>query len=57
MRTNRSSPPDVIIMKVEELVGDRPFDNLDDYVSQDELRDLSERYKQVAGFSKEALRS
>jgi 2-polyprenyl-6-methoxyphenol hydroxylase-like FAD-dependent oxidoreductase len=56
VRTNRSSPPDVIIMKVEELVGDRPFDNLDDYVSQDELRALSDRYKQVAGFSKEALR-
>ncbi len=57
VRTNRTSPPDVIIMKVEELVGDRPFDNLDDYVSQDELRDLSERYKQIAGFSKEALRA
>ena len=56
VRTNRSSPPDVIIMKVEELVGDRPFDNLDDYVTQDELRDLSDRYKQIAGFSKEALR-
>ena len=57
VRTNRTSPPDVIIMKVEELVGDRPFDNLDDYVSQDELRDLSESYKKVAGFSKEALRA
>ena len=56
VRTNRSSPPDVIIMKIEELVGDRPFDNLDDYVTQDELRDLSDRYKQIAGFSKEALR-
>ncbi len=43
-------------MKVEELVGDRPFDNLDDFVSQDELRELSDRYTQVAGFSKEALR-
>ena len=57
VRTNRLSPPDVIIMKVEELVGDRPFDNLDDYVTQVELRELSDRYKQVAGFSKEALRS
>jgi len=57
VRTNRSSPPDVIIMKVEELVGDRPFENLDDYVSQDELRELSDRYKRVAGFSKEALRN
>ncbi len=57
VRTNRTSPPDAIIMRVEELVGDRPFDNLDDYVSQDELRDLSESYKKVAGFSKEALRA
>lgn len=56
VRTNRSSPPDVIIMTVEERVGDRPFGDLDDYVSQDELRALSERYQQVAGFSKEALR-
>jgi hypothetical protein len=33
---------------VEELVGDRPFENLDDYITQDELRALSERYKQIA---------
>jgi 5-methylphenazine-1-carboxylate 1-monooxygenase len=49
--TNRSSPPDIINIKVEELVGDRPFDNLDDYISQAELRALSDRYKQVAGFA------
>ena len=51
VRTNRTSPPDIINLKVEELVGDRPFDNLDDYISQDELRALSDRYKQIAGFS------
>lgn len=51
VRTNRTSPPDIINLKVEELVGDRPFERLDDYISQDELRDLSDRYKQVAGFS------
>ncbi|KQS05017.1 monooxygenase [Sphingomonas sp. Leaf357] len=51
VRTNRTSPPDIINLKVEELVGDRPFDNLEDYISQHELRDLSDRYKQVAGFS------
>lgn len=49
--TNRSTPPDFINIKVEELVGDRPFDNLDAYVSQDELRRLSEKYKQIAGFA------
>jgi hypothetical protein len=51
VRTNREYPPDFINIKVEELVGDRPFDNLDDYISQDELRALSENYKRIAGFS------
>jgi 2-polyprenyl-6-methoxyphenol hydroxylase-like FAD-dependent oxidoreductase len=51
VRTNREHPPDFINIRVEELVGDRPFTNLDDYISQDELRALSDRYKRVAGFS------
>ncbi len=51
VRTNREHPPDFINIKVEELVGDRPFENLDDYITQDELRALSENYKRVAGFS------
>jgi 2-polyprenyl-6-methoxyphenol hydroxylase-like FAD-dependent oxidoreductase len=51
VRTNREYPPDFINIKVEELVGDRPFENLDDYISQDELRALSESYKRIAGFS------
>jgi 2-polyprenyl-6-methoxyphenol hydroxylase-like FAD-dependent oxidoreductase len=51
VRTNREHPPDFINIKVEELVGDRPFENLDDYISQEELRALSENYKKVAGFS------
>ena len=51
VRTDRAHPPDFINIRVEELVGDRPFTNLDDYISQDELRALSERYKQVAGFA------
>jgi 2-polyprenyl-6-methoxyphenol hydroxylase-like FAD-dependent oxidoreductase len=51
VRTNREHPPDFINIKVEELVGDRPFANLDDYISQDELRALSENYKKIAGFS------
>jgi 5-methylphenazine-1-carboxylate 1-monooxygenase len=51
VRTNREHPPDFINIRVEELVGDRPFANLDDYISQAELKELSERYKRVAGFS------
>jgi 2-polyprenyl-6-methoxyphenol hydroxylase-like FAD-dependent oxidoreductase len=50
VRTNRSNPPDFINIKVEELVGDRPFEDLDAYITQDELRALSESYKKIAGF-------
>jgi 2-polyprenyl-6-methoxyphenol hydroxylase-like FAD-dependent oxidoreductase len=51
VRTNREFPPDFINIKVEELVGDKPFDNLDDYITQDELRALSDEYKKTAGFA------
>jgi 2-polyprenyl-6-methoxyphenol hydroxylase-like FAD-dependent oxidoreductase len=51
VRTNREQPPDFINIKVEALVGDRPFDNLDKYITQDELRALSENYKRIAGFA------
>ena len=51
VRTDRAHPPDFINIKVEELVGDRPFDDLDKYITQDQLRALSENYKRVAGFA------
>src|SRR5262245_43708364 len=51
VRTNREHPPDFINIKVEQLVGDRPFDDLDKYITQAELRALSESYKRIAGFS------
>jgi 5-methylphenazine-1-carboxylate 1-monooxygenase len=53
VRTNREQPPDFIIIKVEELVGDRPFDDLDKYITQAELKRMSDSYKRVAGFSLE----
>jgi len=51
VRTNREHPPDFINIKVEELTGDKPFGNLDHYITQDELRALSENYKRIAGFA------
>jgi len=57
VQTNRTVPPDAIIMKADELSGGKPFRHIDDLISQDELRRLSEQYKQVAGFSLEALRA
>ncbi len=55
-RTNRQQPPDYINMKVDELTGGRPFKNIDDVISQDELRRISEHYAQIAGFSREAVK-
>ena len=55
VRANRANPPDIINIRVEELVGDRPFEDLDEFISQDELRALSDRYKDIAGFSLESL--
>jgi 2-polyprenyl-6-methoxyphenol hydroxylase-like FAD-dependent oxidoreductase len=51
VRTNREHPPDFINIRVEELTGDKPFDNLDDFITQDELRALSDNYKRIAGFA------
>src|SRR5450830_74131 len=51
VRTNREHPPDFINIKVEELVGDKRFDDLDNYISKDQLRALSENYKRIAGFA------
>jgi hypothetical protein len=51
VRTNREHPPDFINIKVEELTGDKPFTNLDDFITQDELRALSDNYKRIAGFA------
>ena len=52
VETNRTVPPDFIIMKADELSGGRPFPGtIDELVSQDELRAISESYQQVAGFA------
>jgi 2-polyprenyl-6-methoxyphenol hydroxylase-like FAD-dependent oxidoreductase len=50
-RTNREHPPDFLIMKVDELTGGEPFSRLDDYISQAELKAMSDEYKRIAGFA------
>jgi 2-polyprenyl-6-methoxyphenol hydroxylase-like FAD-dependent oxidoreductase len=56
VQTNRSTPPDFIIMKADELSGGKPFRHIDDLISQDELRRISEHYKRIAGFSLDAMK-
>ena len=51
VRTNREHPPDFIIMKVEALTGDKPFAHIDDVISQEELKRMSDEYKRIAGFA------
>ena len=51
VETNRNVPPDFIIMKAQELSGGKPFRHIDDLISQDELRQISDNYKTVAGFA------
>jgi 2-polyprenyl-6-methoxyphenol hydroxylase-like FAD-dependent oxidoreductase len=54
VETNRTVPPDFIIMKADQLSGGKPFPGtIDDLVSQEELRRISEDYKKIAGFSLE----
>ena len=56
VQTNRSVPPDFINIKVDELSGGKPFRHIDDLISQEELRKISDNYKQIAGFSLDAVR-
>lgn len=57
VRTNRSTPPDFINIKVDELTGGKPFGHIDEVISQEELRQISEDYKRIAGFSSDALKA
>src|SRR5882757_6335427 len=54
--TNRSNPPDAILREVFQRTHDQPFNTIEDVISRDELVALSEGYKRVAGYSKDALR-
>jgi 2-polyprenyl-6-methoxyphenol hydroxylase-like FAD-dependent oxidoreductase len=51
VQTNRSVPPDAIIMKADALSQGQPFGHIDELISQAELRQISDHYKQVAGFA------
>ncbi len=46
---NRRNPPDAILREVHERTGDRPFTRIEDVITADELRAISEGYKAVAG--------
>lgn len=53
--TNRSNPPDAILREVWRRSGDKPFARIEDVISPAEMAEMSEKYKRVAGFEREAL--
>jgi len=57
VRMNRQNPPDAILREVYLRTGDKPFTNIDDVISREELAALTHGYARVAGYDKETLGS
>ncbi len=57
VRLNRTNPPDAILREVYERTGDTPFDRIEDVLSTAEMETLLGRYRSVAGYSHDALRT
>ena len=54
---NRNNPPDAILREVWQRSGGRRFERIDDVISAIELQAISDRYKKVAGFDREELKT
>ncbi len=55
--TNRSDPPDAILREVWQRSGGNRFERIEDVISTAELQSISDRYKKVAGFDRETLKT
>jgi 2-polyprenyl-6-methoxyphenol hydroxylase-like FAD-dependent oxidoreductase len=53
---NRRNPPDAILREVYERTGDTPFARIGDVIGEAELREISDRYKRVAGYDRDSLK-
>jgi 2-polyprenyl-6-methoxyphenol hydroxylase-like FAD-dependent oxidoreductase len=54
---NRRNPPDAILREIYERTGDRPFERIEQVISAQELKAISDRYKGVAGYDKASLQA
>ena len=50
VRANRTNPPDAILREVYKRTGDQPFKSMKDVMTKNELYELSDQYKKIAGF-------
>jgi len=57
VRMNRKNPPDAILREVYLRTGDKPFKDINDVISREELAALTHGYARVAGYDKESLAS
>jgi 2-polyprenyl-6-methoxyphenol hydroxylase-like FAD-dependent oxidoreductase len=55
VRMNRKNPPDAILREVYLRTGDKPFRNIDEVISREELAALTQGYARVAGYDHESL--
>jgi 2-polyprenyl-6-methoxyphenol hydroxylase-like FAD-dependent oxidoreductase len=55
VRMNRKNPPDAILREVYLRTGDKPFRNIDEVISREEIATLTGGYARVAGYDKESL--
>jgi 2-polyprenyl-6-methoxyphenol hydroxylase-like FAD-dependent oxidoreductase len=53
---NRGMSPDAILNVIEERTGGKPFENIEDVISREELVEWQDRYKALAGFAARDLR-
>jgi 2-polyprenyl-6-methoxyphenol hydroxylase-like FAD-dependent oxidoreductase len=56
VRMNRRNPPDAILREVFLRTGDRPFARIEDVMSIEEMRALTDAYKRVAGYDHASMR-
>lgn len=54
VETNRKNGPEVVMQIAEERAPEG-FEHINEVISQVELEEISERYKQIAGFHKQTL--
>lgn len=54
--TNRKNGPEVVMQIVEERAPNG-FENLDDIITHQELEDIANKYKKIAGFDRDTLNS
>jgi 5-methylphenazine-1-carboxylate 1-monooxygenase len=52
---NRANPPDTMLREVHLRTGDKPFARIEDVIAREELVEMSESYKRVAGFERDSL--